>query len=136
MIAPRPTKHVAKFVDHRIRQLSGRRSQKEIAQLSGVSSSMISAIRHGHHRLPLEKAVKLAQALETDPSHLFRLAMEEALPEQIVADLRVFNGFVTSSNERAIIETIRRIVGIDDPPVTPHVTSGLLAVFLPGAAPL
>lgn len=120
---------VGKLIDKRIDQLAHRFALSDIARRAGLSSTMLSMVRHANARLPLEKAVQLAEALELDPGRLFPIAMSEALPEQVIIDMRTYGDFVTSQNERAIIETIRSIVGTDDPAVTSVIATGLHAVF-------
>ena len=62
---------LARFLDKRISQLRGRRSQKEIATLAGFpNANMMSMLKSGANKVPIDRVVPLAEALETDARYL------------------------------------------------------------------
>lgn len=69
---------LASFVAKRIKDLAGVRSQREIARIAGFTQpNMISMIKTGEAKLPLERVEKLAVALDCDPRQLAQLALEQ-----------------------------------------------------------
>src|SRR6202051_1152482 len=72
---------IAKYIDKKIDELKGVKTQREIAQEAGYETpNIISMIKRGESRVPLEKIPLLAKALGVDPAHMFRLAMEQYWP--------------------------------------------------------
>ena len=57
----------ALFIAHRVRDLKHRKTQKEIAQDAGfVNANMLSLLKSGANKVPLDRVPALAQALEVD----------------------------------------------------------------------
>ena len=76
---------VAQFVTRRIDELRSRRSQGEIASAAGFRSpNMLSMIKDGSAKLPIDRVGALAKALECDPGHLMRLALEQLYPAHVI----------------------------------------------------
>lgn len=71
---------------------------------------MLSMIKHGKSRLPLERVPALAEALEIDPALLFRLALSENWPGYERTVVQIFGG-VLNEEERMMIEYLRHITG-------------------------
>ena len=70
------TSQVARFITARI-EASGY-SQKDIATLSGFERpNIITMIKQGKTRLPLDKIGPMANALETDATQLLKMCLEE-----------------------------------------------------------
>lgn len=93
----------AQFIAGRIDLLSHVKSQKSIAiEAEFASPNIISMIKRGEAKVPLERIPALAAALETDAAHLFRLAIEDYLPRLAEAFESAF-GCPASKNERAIL---------------------------------
>ncbi len=81
------TSRVAQFISRRIDELRPRRSQLEIATAAGFrSANMLSMIRGGQSKMPLDRVIPLAKALECDTAELARLALEQFY-EQPVMDM-------------------------------------------------
>jgi transcriptional regulator with XRE-family HTH domain len=77
---PHADTRLAKFVAQRIAELSGRKTQAEIASEAGfANSNMISMIKSGATKLALDRVPQLSKALECDPAFLLRLALEQSL---------------------------------------------------------
>jgi hypothetical protein len=69
---------VAQFISRRIDELRPRRSQTEIATAAGLPSvNFLSMIKDGKAKLPMDRVVTLANALECEPAALARLALEQ-----------------------------------------------------------
>jgi hypothetical protein len=73
---------IAKFLDHQIDTLKGVKTQREIAVEIGYDKpNMISMFKRGEVKVPLDKIPLLAKAVQADPAHLFRLALEQYWPD-------------------------------------------------------
>jgi transcriptional regulator with XRE-family HTH domain len=70
---------VAKIVDKQLKLLKEKgKTQKEVAEEAGFeSSNMITHIKKGHTKLPPNRAIALAKALEIDEQNLLQMAMNE-----------------------------------------------------------
>jgi hypothetical protein len=76
---------LAALVAKRIEELQSRRSQKEIAAAAGFASpNFITMIKTGDAKLPLERVVALARALEVDEHQLMRMAMRQIYDEDLM----------------------------------------------------
>lgn len=121
---------IARFLDKRIEELSGKKSQREIAKEVGFSTpNIISMMKKGDARVPLERVFPLAKALEVDPKHLMRLALEQTFGQGVIADL--FD-MVLSENEMKIIKAIREI-NPEDPGLNDQRVAALNREFGPSA---
>jgi len=70
---------VARFIASRIED--SRLSQKDIATLCGFENpNIITMIKHGNTKVPLDKIGLVANALEIDAIQLFKMCMEEYQP--------------------------------------------------------
>src|SRR5689334_10108500 len=84
---------VAKFLDRRMDELRGVKTQREIAQEAGFPRpNMLSMLKSGDSKLPLERIPGLARALDADAAHLFRLAMADCWPELAATIGEIFGG--------------------------------------------
>ncbi|OEO29778.1 hypothetical protein VW23_001650 [Devosia insulae DS-56] len=69
---------LAMFVAKRIDELRHRKSQRAIAHIAGLRhANMLSAIKTGDAKLPLERVGDLARSLECDPHELMKLALQQ-----------------------------------------------------------
>lgn len=103
--AVRPTS-VAGYITWQI-SLCGK-PQVEIAREAGFPKpNVISMIKQGHTKLPLEKIGKFAKAIEVDPVFLLKLAMQEYMPETWAEIERMFNQPVLTENELELLDIIR-----------------------------
>ena len=75
---PYQDSRLAKFVETRVLELKHKKSQVEIAEEAGlVNPNMITMIKSGSTKLPLDRVPALAKALEGDPALMLRLALEQ-----------------------------------------------------------
>src|SRR5947209_7699722 len=91
---------IAKFLDRQIHKLNGVKTQREIAVEIGYDKpNMISMFKRGEMKVPLEKIPALAKAVEADPAHLFRLALEQYWPSLGETIQTIFGRTVTANEE-------------------------------------
>lgn len=129
-IRPHQGTELPNFVAQRVLELKPRKSQTEIAAEAGfVNPNMISMIKSGASKLPLDRVPSLAKALDCDAAYLMRLALEQAIgPTAANAVLEVF-GTPISDNEKGWLEEIRDASGNTDPRVTRGTRKVLRALF-------
>lgn len=128
--APFRETRLTKFVAEKVDALSSVKNQRAIAMELGYSrsSTMVSMIRTGQARVPLDKVTPLAKALGVDPIELFKMALEQYWPENGPSMEDVL-GEEISANEREILAYIREVSGGTDPALTPRTKEGLKATF-------
>lgn len=120
---------ITKFLSRRIDEIAPRKNQREIASEIGyIKPNIISMFKRGEMKVPLEKIPALAKALEVDPSHLFRLALEQYWPERQQIISEIF-GNVVSDNEFAIVTHVRKTSGERDPSLTTELKKKIEEAF-------
>jgi len=116
----------AQFISRRIYELRARRSQLEIATAAGFkSANMLSMVKDGKAKLPLERVISLAKALECDARHLMRLALEQSLSQPVLDEIFAGANGPRSSNEHTILVEIRRLSQNSDPALTADLAAAL-----------
>lgn len=109
----------AQLVAKRINELRGRKTQREIAAEVGFpNQNMLSMLKTGAAKIPLDRVPALAVALECDSALLFRLALEQNFEGAALMAVRAIFRTVLTENELAWIELIRSASGGTDPHVT------------------
>lgn len=118
------------YLQKRILELKPRKTQAAIAAEAGFKNvNMLAIIKSGGCKLPLDRVVGLAKALECDPAWLFRLAIEQLDGNTTeVAISQIFRTLVTE-NELAWIEEIRRASDHSNPSLTMRARSGIRGIF-------
>lgn len=97
---------VADYINWQV-NLCGKK-QLEIAEQAGFAKpNMITMLKQGKTKVPLEKIGALARALEVDPVHLFKLVLAEYLPETYSEITKMFGQPVLTQNEIELVEVIR-----------------------------
>ena len=100
---------VASFISSRIQTIE--KPQKDIAREAGFKKpNMITMIKQGKTRLPLDKVGPMALALDTEPAALFKMCMEEYHPETGKA-IAPFMESLMTEDERRLLTTLRDWVG-------------------------
>lgn len=108
-VKPRSTPvTVAEYLTQQI-ALCGK-TQSEIAREAGFNKpNIISMLKQGATKLPINKIAAMSKALGVDPTFLFRLVMSEYEPETwAVIEEQILHQPVISDNEFAIIQVIRK----------------------------
>lgn len=105
------------------------KSQRQIAEEIGYDRpNIIAMFKMGATKVPLTKIGPLAKALNADPGHMMRLALETYSPETYEA-IKDHLGDVTSEHEREILKVIRKASGNGDPKLTTKQEEALEKLF-------
>lgn len=129
-IKPYQNTRLARFVTKRVLELRHRKLQVQIAQEAGFNTpNMLTMIKNGSSKLPLDRVPALAAALECDPAYLFRMALEQLdSPTTASAIDRIF-GAVVTENERDWLEALRQASDHSDPRLTTRARNSLNGIF-------
>jgi transcriptional regulator with XRE-family HTH domain len=93
------------YLEKRILELRATKSQAELASQAGfTSTNMMSLIKSGNTRLPLDRAPALAEALKVDPARLLQLALEQWAGSVAARAFDAIFETVVSSNEVGWLE--------------------------------
>lgn len=85
-------------------------SQKEIAEMCGFNSpNIITMLKQGATKVPVEKIPALAKALDIDRVEFFELVMKNYRPKEYEVIVEIF-GEPISDAERAIIKLLRQVI--------------------------
>lgn len=90
---------------------------------------MLSHLKSGACKLPLDRVVSLAKALECDPVLLFTLAVEQLDRNTTELAIRQIFGALITQNEVAWLEEIRRSSDHSDPSLTTRGRSAIRGIF-------
>lgn len=131
--APEPafsSNRIVKFIDARLEELKlGGKTASDVAREAGYQHpNIVSMFRTGKTKVPLDKVMELARAMEVDPAILLGLALEQFWPKEAKGVSELLNRIVTA-NEFAIIEHIRSASNHTDPELTAALTAELDRVF-------
>lgn len=100
---------VATFIAERI-EATGK-VQRHIAEKVGFESpNIITMIKKGITKLPLDKIGPMAKALDVDPMELYRMCMQEYHPDTWKA-IAPFLEAGLSEDERRLVRSLRAWVG-------------------------
>jgi hypothetical protein len=100
---------VARYLSQQI-ALCGK-NQRMIAEECGYANpNIVTMMKRGSTKMPLDKVALIAKSLEVDPRHLLRLVMNEYHPEawSIIAE-NLGQGAVITQAEFDILELMRTI---------------------------
>ena len=120
----------AKFISDRVRDLSHRKTQAEIASEAGfVNANMLTFLKNGRNKVPLDRVPSLAKALEADPAYLMRLALDQAVGVTSAQAIIEIFGTPVTENEQAWLAEIRDASDNTDPRLTSRSRAKLREVF-------
>ena len=96
--------------------MKGFKTQREIAEEVGFNTpNMISMLKNGDSKIPLDKIALLARALDVDPGHLLRLGLEQYWTGLAEVIDEVF-GHIASANEfELFLKKWRQVTENTDP---------------------
>ena len=121
---------LAKFLEVRLLELKHKKTQAEIADEAGfVNPNMLTMIKKGSTKLPIDRVPALAKALESDPALLLRLALEQSEGSTAAVAIYEIIGQPTTKNEMARIAEIREASGDTDPRLTSRAGAAIRGVF-------
>jgi hypothetical protein len=127
---PHANTRLAEFISRRVLELRSKKNQRDIAVEAGFNNpNMMSLIKSGASKVPLDRVPALARALEADPKLLFRLALEQAGSETTRTAAEEVFGTIVSRNEVAWLEEIRDASGNTDPALTSRARSAIRGIF-------
>ena len=130
MTNPFQNTSTAKLIAERISTLSHRKSQAEIASEAGfANANMMTFLKNGRNKVPLDRVPSLAQALEVDPAYLMRLALDQAVGATAAKAITDIFGTPATENERGWLIEIRDASGNSDPRLTSRSRAALRAIF-------
>lgn len=120
---------LVRFLERRISDLKAVKSQVEIASEAGFSSrNMLSMIKTGDAKLPLDRVPALAKALDCDAAILFKLAVLQQ-GSALAGVIDEIFGTVVSQNEIGWLKEIREASDHADPFVTTKAKRAIHAIF-------
>ncbi|WP_442579108.1 XRE family transcriptional regulator [Mesorhizobium sp. ASY16-5R] len=130
-IAGRPfsNTNLTRFLEKRILELKPKKSQRQIAgEAAFLSANLLSMIKTGTTRLPLDRVPALARSLECDPARLFILALEQQ-DNALAAVVREIFRIPVSANEAVWIEELRDASNNSDPTLTTKARRAIRTLF-------
>lgn len=120
----------ARLIADRVRDLSHRKTQAEIASEAGfANANMLSMLKSGKNKVPLDRVPSLAKALEDDPAYLMRLALDQAVGATAAKAITEIFGTPATENERGWLEEVRDVSDNGDPRLTARSRTALRAIF-------
>jgi transcriptional regulator with XRE-family HTH domain len=121
---------LAAYLTKRILELRPRKSQLEIAVEAGfINVNMMSLLKSGRSKVPLDRVAALAQALEVDPRLLFRMAIQQSGYETTSEVTDEIFGTIVSRNEVVWLEALRDASDYKDPALTTRSRAALRGLF-------
>nr|WP_232367829.1 helix-turn-helix transcriptional regulator [Tritonibacter horizontis] len=121
---------MAHYIDRRVLELKPRKSQAEIAADAGFTNpNVVSMIKSGASKLPLDRVPSMAKALECDPAYLLRLAMEQTVGDTAAQAILDILGTPVSENETGWLVAIRDASGNTDPRLTSRGQAAIKGIF-------
>ena len=119
-----------RVIAERVRDLKHKKSQKDIAHEAGfVNANMLSLLKSGATKVPLDRVPALAKALEVDPALLMRLALEQSVGMTAANAITEVFGTPVTENEHGWLDEIRSASDNSDPRVTARSRSTLRGIF-------
>lgn len=118
-----PTPTVAEYLAHQLR-ICGK-TQKQVAEEVGYPSpNIVTMMKRGHTKVPIDKAPAFARALGVDAAHFLRIVMAEYYPEnwKVLQDTL---GMIVTRNERELLEAVRSATENADPRIAPELLNDI-----------
>ena len=127
---PHANTRLAKYLQKRILELRHRKTQGRIATEAGFANvNMLTMIKLGANKLPLDRVPALAKALEIDPVLLFMMAAEQLGGDTTELAIRKIFGTLVTENEVAWLDEIRKASDHSDPALTARSRSAIRGIF-------
>ncbi len=121
---------LAKFLETRLLELKHKKTQGEIAEEAGfVNPNMVTMIKKGSTKLPIDRVPALAAALECDLALLVRLALEQSEGSTAATAIYEIIGQPITKNEMMWITEIREASGDTDPRLTSQAGAAIRRLF-------
>lgn len=128
--APYADTQMSAFLTKRMLELRPRNRQAQIADEAGfVNPNMLSMLKAGKSKLPLDRVPALAAALECDPSRLFMMAVAQSAYKTTAAAIDEIFGTIVSRNEVTWLAELRDASEHKDPVLTSRTRTALRGIF-------
>lgn len=100
--------NIARFIEKRVDDLVSKKSQKDIAAEAGFANpNVLVMFKQGRTKVPLDRVIQLARALEIEPSFLFNLALEQFYGDGSNPVAEIFNDIIPNKMEAKLIRALR-----------------------------
>lgn len=130
MTNPYQNTATARLIADRIRDLAFKKTQAEIASEAGFpNANMVSFLKSGRNKVPLDRVPSLAKALEVDPAFLMRLALDQAVGATAAKAITDIFGTPATENERGWLQELRDASDDSDPRITARSRTTLRSIF-------
>ena len=130
MTNPYANTPATRLIIDRVRDLSHRKSQAEIAAEAGfVNANFVSLLKSGKNKVPLDRVPALARALEVDPAYLMRLSLDQSIGATAARAITEIFGTPVTENERGWIAELRDASDNTDPRLTGRARTALRGIF-------
>lgn len=130
MTNPYQNTSTARLIADRIRDLAHKKTQAEIASEAGFpNANMMTFLKNGRNKVPLDRVPSLAKALEVDPAYLMRLALDQAVGVTAAKAITDIFGTPATENERGWLQELRDASDNSDPRITARSRAALRGVF-------
>lgn len=127
---PHEDSKVARFIRQRVLELKPKKSQGEIAAEAGFTNpNMVTLIKTGASKLPLDRVPAMARALDCDPKRLFFLALHQDGQQSTMVAVEETFGTIVTKNKAAWISALREASDLGDPPLTARARCTLFSIF-------
>lgn len=107
---------VAALIATRLQDIASRKSQKDVADEVGFpSKNVISIIKRGATKLPLDRVEAMAKALDLDMAVVMMPALRQYYSEDVIAALRDTFASAETETERQILAIARECMNVSQP---------------------
>lgn len=90
---------------------------------------MMTFLKNGRNKVPLDRVPSLAKALEVDPAYLMRLALDQAVGATASKAITDIFGTPATENERGWLQELRDASDNSDPRITARSRAALRGIF-------
>jgi hypothetical protein len=119
MTNPHQNTATARLIADRIRDLAHKKTQAEITSEAGFpNANMMTFLKNGRNKVPLDRVPSLAKALEVDPAYLMRLALDQPMAATAAKAITDIFGTPTTDNERRRLQELHDASDNSDPRIT------------------
>ena len=126
LIRPFANTKTANFINDQIERLRPFKSQRDIALEMGYDKpNVLSMIKRGETKLPLDRVQALALAMDVDPAHLLRMALEDYLPALAAAFDSIMGHVATQNEWHGLLLPWREATQNSDPKLTVEQSTAL-----------
>lgn len=126
---PHSDSRFARYLRNRVLELRPK-SQIEIASEAGfVNPNVLSMLKNGATKMPLDRVPALARALDDDPVLIFKLSLEQVGGSMTATAIKEIFGTLVTRNEAVWLRELREASDHADPRLTTRNRSAMRAIF-------